>query len=43
MLATNLVLIPGGGGVGRAVFVNLRAQNVPVRFMVRRRTSVRLS
>ena len=36
MLATNLVLIPGGGGVGRAVFVNLRAQNVPVRFMVRR-------
>jgi len=36
MVATNLVLIPGGGGVGRAVFVNLRAQNVPVRFMVRR-------
>ena len=36
MLATTLVLIPGGGGVGRAVFVNLRAQNVPVRFMVRR-------
>jgi len=36
MVASNLVLIPGGGGVGRAVFVNLRAQNVPVRFMVRR-------
>src|SRR5262252_4223172 len=36
MLAGNLVLIPGGGGVGRAVFFNLRAQNVPVRFMVRR-------
>ena len=36
MVANNLVLIPGGGGVGRAVFVKLRAQNVPVRFMVRR-------
>ena len=36
MVASILVLIPGGGGVGRAVFVNLRAQNVPVRFMVRR-------
>src|SRR6516225_2550093 len=36
MVASNLVLIPGGGGVGRAVFVNLRAQNVLVRFMVRR-------
>ena len=36
MVPSNLVLIPGGGGVGRAVFVNLRAQNVPVRFMVRR-------
>src|SRR6516164_5522341 len=36
MVASNLVLIPGGGGVGRAVFVKLRAQNVPVRFMVRR-------
>src|SRR5262249_5387697 len=36
MVASNLVLIPGGGGVGRAVFVNLRAQHVPVRFMVRR-------
>ena len=36
MVASNLVLIPGGGGVGRAVFVKLRAQNVLVRFMVRR-------
>jgi shikimate 5-dehydrogenase len=36
MVANNLVLIPGGGGVGRAVFLKLRAQNVPVRFMVRR-------
>ena len=36
MVTNNLVLIPGGGGVGRAVFVKLRAQNVPVRFMVRR-------
>ena len=36
MITNNLVLIPGGGGVGRAVFVKLRAQNVPVRFMVRR-------
>ena len=36
MVANNLVLIPGGGGVGRAVFVKLRAQNVLVRFMVRR-------
>ncbi len=36
MVANSLVLIPGGGGVGRAVFVKLRAQNVPVRFMVRR-------
>ncbi|MGW1726707.1 NmrA family NAD(P)-binding protein [Streptomyces sp. NPDC002306] len=36
MVASNLVLIPGGGGVGRAVFEHLRAQDVPVRFMVRR-------
>jgi uncharacterized protein YbjT (DUF2867 family) len=36
MITNNLVLIPGGGGVGRAVFVKLRAQNVLVRFMVRR-------
>ena len=36
MVTNNLVLIPGGGGVGRAVFVKLRAQNVLVRFMVRR-------
>jgi uncharacterized protein YbjT (DUF2867 family) len=36
MVANNLVLIPGAGGVGRAVFEQLRAQDVPVRFMVRR-------
>jgi uncharacterized protein YbjT (DUF2867 family) len=30
------VLIPGAGGVGRTVFEQLRAQDVPVRFMVRR-------
>jgi uncharacterized protein YbjT (DUF2867 family) len=36
MVASNVVLIPGGGGVGRAVFEQLRAQDVPVRFMVRR-------
>ncbi|MFJ5267158.1 NAD(P)H-binding protein [Streptomyces sp. NPDC088358] len=36
MTADNLVLIPGAGGVGRAVFEQLRAQDVPVRFMVRR-------
>ena len=36
MVASNLVLIPGAGGVGRAVFDHLRAQDVPVRFMVRR-------
>ncbi|MFJ2391453.1 NmrA family NAD(P)-binding protein [Streptomyces sp. NPDC087843] len=36
MTADNLVLIPGTGGVGRAVFEHLRAQGVPVRFMVRR-------
>src|SRR5260370_25478775 len=36
MGASNLALIPGAGGVGRAVFEQLRAQNVPVRFMVRR-------
>ncbi|MER5408351.1 NAD(P)H-binding protein [Streptomyces sp. NPDC002769] len=36
MTADNLVLIPGAGGVGRAVFEHLRAQDVPVRFMVRR-------
>ena len=35
MVASNLVLIPGGGGVGRAVFEQLRAGDVPVRFMVR--------
>jgi uncharacterized protein YbjT (DUF2867 family) len=36
MAASNLVLIPGAGGVGRTVFEHLRAQDVPVRFMVRR-------
>ncbi|MER5898949.1 NmrA family NAD(P)-binding protein [Streptomyces mirabilis] len=36
MIANNLVLIPGAGGVGRTVFEHLRAQDVPVRFMVRR-------
>ncbi|MGW7386704.1 NmrA family NAD(P)-binding protein [Streptomyces sp. NPDC054794] len=36
MVANNLVLIPGAGGVGRTVFEHLRAQDVPVRFMVRR-------
>jgi uncharacterized protein YbjT (DUF2867 family) len=36
MTANNLVLIPGAGGVGRTVFDQLRAQDVPVRFMVRR-------
>jgi uncharacterized protein YbjT (DUF2867 family) len=36
MVAGNLVLIPGAGGVGRAVFEQMRAQDVPVRFMVRR-------
>ena len=36
MVADNLVLIPGAGGVGRAAFEHLRTQEVPVRFMVRR-------
>jgi NADP-dependent 3-hydroxy acid dehydrogenase YdfG len=36
MVANNLVLIPGAAGVGRAVFEQLRAQDVPVRFMLRR-------
>jgi uncharacterized protein YbjT (DUF2867 family) len=36
MVANDLVLIPGAGSVGRAVFDHLRAQDVPVRFMVRR-------
>src|SRR5215471_4493751 len=36
MAASKLVLIPGAGGVGRAVFEHLRAQEVRVRFMVRR-------
>ena len=35
MVTRNLVLIPGAGGVGRAVFEQLRARDVPVRFMVR--------
>jgi uncharacterized protein YbjT (DUF2867 family) len=36
MAANNLVLIPGARGVARAVFEQLRAQDVPVRVMVRR-------
>ncbi|MFF1604435.1 NmrA family NAD(P)-binding protein [Streptomyces mirabilis] len=36
MDASNLVLIAGAGGVGRAVLEQLRAQGVPVRVMVRR-------
>ncbi|GAX48645.1 NmrA family NAD(P)-binding protein [Streptomyces olivochromogenes] len=36
MLANNLVLIAGAGGVGRTVLEQLRAQGVPVRVMVRR-------
>ncbi|MEV6114160.1 NmrA family NAD(P)-binding protein [Streptomyces sp. NPDC052109] len=36
MIADNLVLIPGAGGVGRTVFEQLHARDVPVRFMVRR-------
>jgi uncharacterized protein YbjT (DUF2867 family) len=36
MVASNLVLIAGAGGVGRTVLERLRAQGVPVRVMVRR-------
>src|SRR5690242_12186905 len=36
MVASDLVLIPGAGGVGRAVFEHLRARDVPVRVSVRR-------
>ncbi|MEH0934682.1 NmrA family NAD(P)-binding protein [Micromonospora psammae] len=36
MADSELVLIPGAGGVGRAVLDHLRAQDVPVRVMVRR-------
>ncbi|WP_406164951.1 NAD(P)H-binding protein [Streptomyces sp. NBC_00996] len=36
MVASNLVLITGAGGVGRTVLDQLRAQDVPVRVMVRR-------
>ncbi|MGP3916026.1 NmrA family NAD(P)-binding protein [Nonomuraea sp. 10N515B] len=36
MVASNLVLIAGAGGVGRTVLGRLRAQDVPVRAMVRR-------
>jgi uncharacterized protein YbjT (DUF2867 family) len=36
MIASNVVLIPGAGGVGRAVFDHLRDQDSPVRVMVRR-------
>ncbi|MEV0350552.1 NmrA family NAD(P)-binding protein [Nonomuraea sp. NPDC050680] len=35
MVASNLVLIAGVGGVGRTVLEQLRAQDVPVRAMVR--------
>src|SRR5499427_7111044 len=37
MVASKLVLIPGAGGVGRAVFEQLRGQGTPVRVMVRRK------
>jgi uncharacterized protein YbjT (DUF2867 family) len=37
MAVSNVVLIPGAAGVGRVVFEHLRAQDVPVRFMVRRK------
>ncbi|MDP4511480.1 NAD(P)H-binding protein [Nonomuraea turcica] len=36
MVASNLVLIAGAGGTGRTVLDQLRAQDVPVRAMVRR-------
>jgi uncharacterized protein YbjT (DUF2867 family) len=36
MVDSDLVLIPGAGGVGRTVIDQLRAQDVPVRVMVRR-------
>ncbi|MFE0450935.1 NmrA family NAD(P)-binding protein [Streptomyces sp. NPDC058914] len=36
MVASNLVLITGAGGVGRQVLDQLREQDVPVRVMVRR-------
>ncbi|WP_144120825.1 NmrA family NAD(P)-binding protein [Catellatospora sichuanensis] len=36
MAASDLVLIAGAGGVGRTVLEKLRAQDVPVRAMVRR-------
>jgi uncharacterized protein YbjT (DUF2867 family) len=36
MVASNPVLIAGAGGVGRTVLEQLRAQDVPVRAMVRR-------
>ncbi|AVH54736.1 MULTISPECIES: NmrA family NAD(P)-binding protein [Streptomyces] len=36
MVASNLVLIANAGGVGRTVLDQLRAQDVPVRAMVRR-------
>lgn len=36
MVANNLVLIAGAGGVGRTVLEQLREQNVPARVMVRR-------
>src|SRR6478672_7584829 len=36
MVASNLVLVAGAGGTGRTVLDQLRAQDVPVRAMVRR-------
>lgn len=36
MAGTDLVLVPGAGGVGREVTARLRARDVPVRVMVRR-------
>jgi uncharacterized protein YbjT (DUF2867 family) len=36
MVASNLVLVPGGGGVGRDVLDQLRAWDLPVRALVRR-------
>src|SRR3954469_9859548 len=36
MVASNLVLVPGGGGVGRDVLDQLLAWDLPVRALVRR-------
>ena len=43
MVASNLVLIAGAGGVGRTVLDQLRAQDVPVRAWSAATTSVRPS